>query len=77
MVDLGKVPSGALSPFNAYVVLLRSRGRDTIYSLRDFDDKLFTTHPSEKLRVEDERLHHLDNITTRKYEAGYYSTWNL
>ena len=40
VVDLGKVPSGALSPFNMYVALLRSRGHDTIWLLWDFDDKL-------------------------------------
>lgn len=77
VVDLGKVPSGSLSPFNAYVALSRSRGRETIRLLRDFDDKLFTTHPSNELRAEDERLERLDKITAEMYEAGYYSSWNL
>lgn len=77
IVDLGRVPSGTLSPFNAYVALSRSRGRDTIRLLRDFDDKLFTTHPSTELRAEDERLDKLDSTTKEMYEAGYFNSWNL
>jgi ATP-dependent exoDNAse (exonuclease V) alpha subunit len=49
LVDLAKPPSGGLTSFNAYVALSRSRGRDTIRLLRDFDEKLFTTHPNEQL----------------------------
>lgn len=69
-VDLAKPPSGSqLTPFNAYVALSRSRGR-TI--LRDFDDKLFTVHPSEDLRLEDERLLELARMTTEDTEGGGY-----
>ncbi|KAF8424992.1 hypothetical protein L210DRAFT_797582, partial [Boletus edulis BED1] len=63
IVDIGKPPTGELTPFNAYVALSRSRGRDSIRLLRGFDEKLFTTHPSEHLRREDERLNELDRIT--------------
>nr|GAT42295.1 predicted protein [Mycena chlorophos] len=56
VIDLGATPSGALTPFNAYVALSRSRGRGNIRILRGFDYKLFTTHPSVFLRREDERL---------------------
>ena len=45
VVDLGRVPSGSLSPSSAYVALSWSRGRDSIRLLKDFDDKLFTTTP--------------------------------
>ncbi|KAH9170390.1 hypothetical protein EDB89DRAFT_1853550, partial [Lactarius sanguifluus] len=30
IVDIVKPPSGGLTPFNAYVTISRSRGRDTI-----------------------------------------------
>ena len=49
IVDIAPTPSFSLSPFNAYVALSRSRGRSTIRLLRDFDDGLFTCHPSEDL----------------------------
>ncbi|RDB27295.1 ATP-dependent DNA helicase PIF1 [Hypsizygus marmoreus] len=64
IVDLAKPPTGELTPFHAYVALSRSRGRDTIRLLRNFDEKLFTTHPSEDLRLEDIRLEKLDRNTT-------------
>lgn len=63
IVDLARPPFGELTPFNAYVALSRSRGRDNIRLLRDFDTTLFTTHPSEDLRVEDARLTLLDRET--------------
>jgi hypothetical protein len=63
IVDLAKPPSGNLTSFGAYVALSRSRGRQTIRLLRDFEDKLFTTHPSEALRKENLRLEHIDQQT--------------
>ncbi|KAF9530311.1 hypothetical protein CPB83DRAFT_851369, partial [Crepidotus variabilis] len=36
MIDLAKPLSGGLSPFNAYIVLSRSRERDNIRLLRPF-----------------------------------------
>jgi len=45
IIDIGKLPTGALSPFPIYMVLSRSRGRDTIRLLRDFDPNLFQHHP--------------------------------
>ena len=50
IIDIGKPPTGSLSPFSIYVALSRSRGRDTIRLLRDFDPNLFQNHPSEALR---------------------------
>ena len=38
-----------------YVALSRSRGRDNIRPLRDFDERLLTRHPNEPLREEDIR----------------------
>lgn len=63
IIDLAKPPNGALSPFNAYVALSRSRGRENIRLLRDFDNALFTNHPSEDLRLEDVRLSALNAKT--------------
>jgi ATP-dependent exoDNAse (exonuclease V) alpha subunit len=63
IVDLAQPPTGKLTPFGAYVALSRSKGRDTIRLLREFDDKIFTTHPSESLRVENLRLERQDQLT--------------
>ncbi|RDB25791.1 ATP-dependent DNA helicase RRM3 [Hypsizygus marmoreus] len=63
IVDLAKPPYGELTPFHAYVALSRSRGRETIRLLRSFEEKLFTAHPSEDLRLEDMRLCSLDRHT--------------
>jgi len=62
IVDIGTPPTGRLTPFNAYVALSRSRGKNTIRLLRDFDDKLFTQHPSEYLRNEDLRLEKMTKL---------------
>ena len=77
IIDIGRVPSGSLNAFNAYVALSRSRGRDSIRLLRDFDDKLFMTHPSSELAAEDDRLEWLDLSTIQMYEGGYYDSWNI
>ena len=45
-----------LTRFNIYVALLRSCGRDNIQLLHDFEDRLFTQHPSKYLRQENQRL---------------------
>jgi len=67
MVDLARLPSGALTGFNAYVALSRGRGRETIRVLWDFDEKLFTVHPNEELRAEDMRLDRLAATTFEHY----------
>ena len=72
VIDLGKPPSGSLTAFNAYVALSRSHGRDTIRLLRDFEERLFTVHPSEELRHEDARLSLLEEKTMTQYEAGEF-----
>ncbi|KAF8226808.1 hypothetical protein L208DRAFT_1299996 [Tricholoma matsutake] len=56
IVDLAKPPRGSITPFRAYVALSCSRGRDTIRLLWDFNDTLLTTHPSQMLHEEDQRL---------------------
>ena len=70
IVDLAKPPSAGLTGFSVYVALSRSRGRPTIRLLRDFDEKLFTEHPSEDLRREDMRLSALEKKTLERYNAG-------
>jgi hypothetical protein len=67
IIDLAKPPTGSLSPFSAYVALSRNRGRKSIRLLRDFDDELFTKHPSEMLRDEDERLEGCDAATRLRF----------
>jgi hypothetical protein len=67
IVDISKPPSGSLSPFGVYVALSRSRGRQTIRILRDFDAELFMHHPSEDLRMEMMRLERLDATTKERY----------
>jgi hypothetical protein len=73
LVDIGTTQRFPVTPFAAYVALSRSRGRDTIRLLRNFDDTIFTRHPSEYLRREDERLAWLEKNTTDKFETGSYN----
>jgi ATP-dependent exoDNAse (exonuclease V) alpha subunit len=70
IVDLGRPPTGKLTPFNAYVALSRSSGRETIKLLRDFDEELFVTVPSETLEKEDIRLQKLANETSAEFEKS-------
>lgn len=65
VVDIGPPPYGHLTPFNIYVALSRGTGRNNIRLLREFDEKLLQQHPSEFLRLEDERLQKM-NDSTRK-----------
>ena len=67
IIDIGKPPTGALSPFSVYVALSRSRGRDTIRLLRNFDVNLFQNHPSEALRTEMKRLEELNEVTKKNW----------
>jgi hypothetical protein len=48
-------------------------GRDTIRLLRDFDETIFTKHPSKYLRREDERLAGLIVETADKFKKGWYN----
>jgi ATP-dependent exoDNAse (exonuclease V) alpha subunit len=69
IIDIAMPPSGGLSPFNVYVALSRGHGRENIRLLRDFDEKLLTTHPSEYLRIEDQRIVKLDQITEQWWDS--------
>jgi hypothetical protein len=73
IVDIGTTVKFPVNPFAAYVALSRSRGRDTIRLLRDFDETIFTKHPSEYLRREDERLAGLVVETADKFKKGWYN----
>ena len=72
IVDIGPTRRFPVDPFAAYVTLSRSRGMDNIRLLRDFNDKIFTRHPSEALRMEDARLDLLTEETKVRFEAGLY-----
>ena len=63
IVDLGKPATGSITPFNAYVACSRAAGRDWIRFLRDVDWAQFSSHPSEHLRREDDRLERLSERT--------------
>ena len=63
IIDIGKPPTRSLLLFSIYVALSRSRGRDTIRLLRNFDTSLFQNHPSENLRLEMQRLEQLNKTT--------------
>jgi len=63
IIDIATPPTAGLTPFNVYVALSRARGRDGVRLLRDFDENLLMTHPSEHLRIEDERLAMMDRET--------------
>ncbi|KAF4616631.1 hypothetical protein D9613_008796 [Agrocybe pediades] len=65
IIDIAKPPSGSLSPFGTYVALSRSRGRNNIRLLRDFDEN---NHPSEDLRKDMERITELDKDTKLWWE---------
>jgi hypothetical protein len=71
LVDIGRTTCFGLSPFNAYVALSRSRGRDTIRLLRDFDNNLFLRHPSEDLRIEELRIDRLVGETTKLFKSKH------
>jgi len=69
IIDIGKPPTGSLSPFSVYVALSRSRGQDTIRLLRDFGANLFQNHPSNALRSDMRRLQKLNEDTKRDWLA--------
>ena len=55
IVDIGILKCFPVNQFAAYVALSRSTGRESIRLLRDFDERLFTTHPSQDLKDKDKR----------------------
>ena len=69
MIDIGNSPTRSLSPFAVYVALSRSRGRDTIRLLRDFDNELFQHHPSKALRLDMERIEGLNMATKERWDS--------
>ena len=69
MVNIGKPLHSQLTPFNAYVALSHSPGRDNICLLCGFDDRLFTKRPNKHLQHEDLQLERLDRETKARWEA--------
>ena len=63
LVDIAPPPYGCLTPFNIYVALSRGTVRDNICLIQDFDHTLLKQHPSEYLRLEDECLQRLNELT--------------
>jgi hypothetical protein len=73
LVDIGRLSRFPVNQFAAYVALSRGKGRHKIRLLRDFDDNLFTKHPSLDLKFEDGRLEGLIQQTKENWEAGRYN----
>ena len=65
IIDIGPPPHGYLTAFNIYVALSRGTDQQNIRLLRDFDESLLQQHPSEYLRIEDDRLKKLNEITMK------------
>lgn len=63
IVDIANPPQAELSLCNIYVALSRSRGRETIRLLREFDKSNLFKQVDEALLKEDERLDKLDRLT--------------
>ena len=70
VVDIATPPTGGLSLFNLYVVLLRSSGKETIQLLRDFNAKVFQASHSVQLLAEDDRLRELDTEMKEQWERS-------
>jgi hypothetical protein len=77
LVDIGRTTCFGLSPFNAYVALSRSRGRETIRLLRDFDNNLFLRHPSEDLRIEESRIEGLVEETKKLFKSRHQQVFTF
>ena len=58
-----------MDAFAAYIALSRSRSWESIRLLRDFDDKIFTKHPSEHLQAEDIQLVALTSDMKIKFDG--------
>ena len=72
-VDIRKPPPPVnMGTFGAYVAVSRSKGRKTIRFLGDFEDRLFTLHPSDDLRQEDERQARKTRETKEAWDFGFY-----
>ena len=72
IINIGKPPSGGLTPFNIYIALSRARGQASIRLLQDFEENLLRQHPNEYLHTEDEHLLQLEG-ETKKWWARTHS----
>ncbi|KAF8341226.1 uncharacterized protein EI90DRAFT_3285428 [Cantharellus anzutake] len=68
IINLTTPPTGALTPFSAYVALSHSSGRKTIRLLRDFDETLFTRPVCEALKWADSQFEELNKKTKEHWE---------
>jgi hypothetical protein len=74
MVDISPTKRFSVDTFAVYLALSQStRVRTSIRLLRDFDDSIFTKHPSEYLQAGDTRLAELSEETKARFEAGSFS----
>ena len=72
IIDIGTTDKFPVTPFTAFMALLHSRSREMVWLLHDFDDTIFTQHPSHYLHLEDEHLECLNTHTRDRYKVGYY-----
>ncbi|KAF7977003.1 hypothetical protein HWV62_4934 [Athelia sp. TMB] len=73
IIDIAPTKKFPVDSFSAYVALSRGRGRSKIRILRNFNEMIFTKHPSEYLRLEDQHLICVAEETKEKFDAGYYN----
>ena len=73
VVDIRRPPPPVnLDSFGAYVAASRSKGRETIRFLGDFNDALFTSHSPDDLRQEDDRLAMKTKETKEAWDHGLF-----
>jgi len=73
IVNIDPTKKFLVDSFAAYVALSCSCGCHSIRLLREFDDLIFTKHPSEDLQAEDEQLSVLAEETQIWFEGNYYN----
>jgi hypothetical protein len=73
IVDIGPTKKFPIDPFTTYVALSCSCGCETIRLLQDFDHRIFTTHPSEDLCLEDQHLQVLADQTKIRFKMGEFN----
>ena len=69
IVDIGPPPHGYLTAFNIYIALSRGTGQNNIWLLRGFDKNLLQQHPCEFLRLEDNCLERLNEMTKEVWKT--------
>ena len=72
------MPTVGLTPFNLYVSLSQGWEHESIQLLHEFDEKIFTTHPSKFLKQEDPHLYAMDQNTKKAWaqHIAHQQVWH-